>query len=76
MQQLHNISIGNIKEYERNNKSHPKDQIDLLEQTIEKYWFTNPILLNKENVIIAGWEKEIECLNRELDLTEILKDKE
>ena len=70
--EIKQVKISDLKPYDKNNKNHPKEQLDLLEQTIEKYWFTNPILINKENTIIAGharleaiqslWWQEAPCL--------------
>lgn len=40
--------------YDRNNKKHPEDQISLLIQAIDKFGFTNPLLVDENNMIIAG----------------------
>lgn len=48
------IDISKLKEYEKNNKNHPEGQIALLMQNIREFGFTNPLLIDKENVIIAG----------------------
>ena len=48
------IKISDIKLYEHNNKTHNKDQIELLKKTITEFWFTNPVLLSDKNECIWG----------------------
>jgi DNA modification methylase len=48
------IDISKIKEYEKNNKNHPESQIALLMQNIRTFGFTTPLLIDENNVIIAG----------------------
>lgn len=40
--------------YAFNNKDHPQEQIDILCNIIQRFWFNSPIILDKNNVIIAG----------------------
>jgi len=40
--------------YKRNNKKHPQEQIDLIVNDIKEFGFTNPLLIDKNNTIIAG----------------------
>ena len=46
--------IKDLKKYDKNAKKHPKSQIDLLVKNIERFGFTTPILIDKNNEIIAG----------------------
>jgi len=48
------ISINKLREYEKNNKNHPEEQISLLVQNIDRFGFTNPLLIDKDYIIIAG----------------------
>lgn len=48
------VDTSKLKEYEKNNKNHPDEQISLLVQNIDQFGFTNPLLIDKDNVIIAG----------------------
>lgn len=52
--QIEYIPIPEIVDYTNNPKKHPKSQIDKIKASIKEFGFVNPILLNKENVIIAG----------------------
>lgn len=47
------IPVREIKEYEKNARKNDK-AVDLVAQSIEKYGFKVPIVVDKNNVIIAG----------------------
>ena len=46
--------ISELKHFERNNKKHPEKQIEKIMASIKEYGFKNPVLIDKNNVIIAG----------------------
>jgi len=46
--------IESLKEYDRNSRTHSKDQIAELKRSIQEFGFTNPVLITAENEIIAG----------------------
>lgn len=48
------INLSDIKWYNKNNKDHPRQQIDLLKKMITEYGYDSPIIINKDNIIIAG----------------------
>lgn len=43
-----------LKPYEHNAKDHDETQVSNIAKSLEKYGWQNPILLDKDNVIIAG----------------------
>ena len=51
---IEHIKIDDIKPYEKNARTHPKKQIELLAENIKRFGFTTPILVDKDNVLIAG----------------------
>ena len=72
---IEELEINNLKPYDKNQKLHPKKQIDLLKKNINEFGFTTPILIDKDNEIIAGhgrliaikelkWEK-VPCVRME-----------
>ena len=73
------ININDLKQYKKNNKDHPEDQISLLVSNIDKFGFTTPLLIDAKNCIIAGHGRyeaakrlnfsEIPCIKIE-DLTQ------
>lgn len=48
------IPIDSITPYEANSRTHSKAQIDQICDSINEFGFTNPILLDETNTIIAG----------------------
>lgn len=48
------MNIKELKPYKQNNKIHNQKQIDLIAQSIKEYWFNQPIVIDKNNEIIAG----------------------
>lgn len=62
------VPIADIKPYEKNARTHPKKQIELLAENIKRFGFTTPILVDKDNVLIAGHGR-LEAL-KELGKTE------
>lgn len=46
--------ITEIKKYGRNHKKHSEEQIRKLVKSVEEFGITQPILVNKDGVIIAG----------------------
>lgn len=49
-----NLSIDDIKPYHKNAKKHPKDQIEKIANSILEFGFNQPIVVDKDNVIIVG----------------------
>jgi ParB-like chromosome segregation protein Spo0J len=67
--QIIQVSLQNIKYYERNNKKHPPEQIRQLMNAISEFGFVNPVLLDDDNVLIAGHGRTEAA--KTLNLTEI-----
>ena len=53
------VKVKDLKEYSKNNKIHPEEQISLLVQMIDKFGFTTPLLIDKDNVLIAGHGRKL-----------------
>jgi DNA modification methylase len=51
---IEEIKIADIKPYEKNAKTHPAKQIELLVKNIKKFGFTTPCLIDEANNLIAG----------------------
>lgn len=49
-----NLKIEELKSYAKNARKHPEKQIKLLAENIKRFGFTVPVLLDKNNEIIAG----------------------
>ena len=51
---LENISPTLLVPYVQNSRTHSKDQVKQVANSIKEFGFTNPILVGKDNTIIAG----------------------
>ena len=49
-----NKNIDDIKEYKNNAKEHPDWQIEQIANSINEFWFNDPIAINADNQIIEG----------------------
>ncbi len=52
--ELEYLSTNDIKSYKNNMRTHSKEQVDQIVESIQEFGFTNPILIDGNNVIIAG----------------------
>ena len=48
------MQVGNLRPYAKNARTHSKKQIKQIARSIERFGFTNPVLISDENEIIAG----------------------
>lgn len=56
MQEL-NIVYKNIKElkpYKKNAKKHSKEQVEQIANSIKEFGFTQPVIIDKNNCVVAG----------------------
>lgn len=61
--------IGLVKPYELNSKIHDKEQVGKIAQSIKKFGFDQPIVVDKDGVIIKGHGRRLACI--ELGLKEV-----
>jgi len=52
--QITDYKISELKPYDKNARIHSSKQINLLVKNIEKFGFTTPVLISKDNNVIAG----------------------
>jgi len=52
--QIEEIKISDIENHPKNPKQHPENQIRLIQKSIERFGWTNPVILDKNNRILAG----------------------
>lgn len=63
------LNVGDIKKYARNMKKHPQSQIEKLKKSIKEFGFNVPVLVDRQNIIIAGHGRFIAA--QELGMTQI-----
>ena len=76
---VRNVSVKDLIPYDRNTKKHDKTQINNVAESIKQYGFVQPIVIDKDNVVVIGHcrllaakqlkMKEVPCVCVE-DLTE------
>lgn len=52
-----NVIYKNIKElkpYKKNAKKHPKEQVEQIANSIKEFGFTQPVIIDKNNCVVAG----------------------
>lgn len=57
MKQRDNIvykPIKDLKPYKKNAKKHPKEQVERVANSIKEFGFTQPVLIDKHNNVVAG----------------------
>ena len=52
--QIEYLTSGALKPYPRNARIHSRKQIRQIADSIERFGFTNPILIDKDNMMLAG----------------------
>ena len=48
------VPVGGLKEYARNARTHDVDQVAQIAASIREFGFTNPVLIDENNELIAG----------------------
>lgn len=51
---VRNVSVKDLIPYERNTKKHDKTQINNVAESIKQYGFVQPIVIDKDNVVVIG----------------------
>ena len=78
--EIKNIEISKLIPYELNNKIHDETQIIRIANSIKEFWFTQPLVIDKSNVVVIWhwrleaaqrlWLKEVPCIVKD-DLSDI-----
>lgn len=63
------IAIEALTEYKNNARTHSPEQVAKIARSIQEFGFINPVLINKDNVIIAGHGRVMAA--KELGMTEV-----
>jgi len=73
--EVKNIAIEKLIPYEFNNKEHDETQVNRIANSIKEFWFTQPIVVDKDNIVIIWhwrleaakklWMEEVPCVSME-----------
>lgn len=76
---IEEVAVETLIPYERNNKIHGEEQINRIANSIKEFWFLQPIVIDKNNIVIVWhwrlewskklWLKTVPCIRAE-NLTE------
>lgn len=81
---IQNVKIDALIPYEFNNKIHDEQQINRIANSIKEFWFTQPLVIDKNNIVIIWhgrlqwakklWLEEVPCIIKdELSESQIKK---
>jgi DNA modification methylase len=51
---IENVNVSELVPYDKNSRTHTDQQINQIVKSIKEFGFTNPVLVDKDNGIIAG----------------------
>ena len=51
---IETLSLNRLRPWARNLRTHSRKQIRQIADSIERFGFTNPVLIDRENTILAG----------------------
>lgn len=66
---IRNIDPNAVTLYEKNAKYHPKAQVDQIAESIKRFGFRQPIVVDRNNVVVIGHGRVLAA--RQLGLTEV-----
>ena len=69
MQNILSIAVSDLKEYEKNSRTHSPGQVQQLCDSINEFGFTVPLLVDENNVVLAGHGRLMAAKN--LGMTEV-----
>lgn len=52
--EIKEIPVGRIKPYENNAKLHPEYQVEKIANSIKRFGFKQPLVVDKHNVLVIG----------------------
>lgn len=55
------VDIDSLIPYVNNPRQHPKEQVDMIAASIREFGFLNPIIITKDNEVIAGHGRLLAC---------------
>ena len=54
--------VKSLKEYEKSARFHSDEQLEQIEKSIKKFGFTNPVLIDEDDFIIAGHGRKLAAI--------------
>lgn len=72
-QNIEQIPVADLRPWDRNARTHTREQLRLVEQSIREFGFTNPVLVSDDNTILAGHGRVTAARNLGMDTVPCLR---
>ncbi len=73
MNKIFEINTNELKAYEKNAKTHPEDQVKKIADSIKKYGFNQPIVVDSDNVIIVGHGRLLAAVSLGMETVPVIR---
>lgn len=70
---ISDVKITEIKPYEKNNKIHDKEAIEAMARSLDLYGWTQPIVVDDQNIILAGHRRFLAAQHQGLKTVPVCK---
>jgi site-specific DNA-methyltransferase (adenine-specific) len=70
---VEHLAISKLKEYNRNTRTHSAEQIAQVAASIKEFGFTNPVLIDENNEIIAGHGRTAAARSLGMDTVPVIR---
>jgi site-specific DNA-methyltransferase (adenine-specific) len=70
---VEHLAISKLKEYSRNTRTHSAEQIAQVAASIKEFGFTNPVLIDENNEIIAGHGRTAAARSLGMDTVPVIR---
>ena len=67
------VDLNSLKTYQNNPKDHPQKQVHQIADSIKKFGFNNPILIDENNEIIAGHGRYMAAQQLQMDTVPVIR---
>ncbi len=67
------MKVADLIPYEFNNKVHDSEQVNRIANSIREFWFTQPLVVDQNNVVIIGHGRLLAAIKLGLETVPVLK---
>ena len=67
------VDLNSLKTYQNNPKDHPQKQVHQIADSIKKFGFNNPILIDENNEIIAGHGRYMAAQQLQMETVPVIR---
>lgn len=53
-ERLESMAVADLRPHDRNPRTHSKKQVEQIAESIRRFGFTNPVLVDRDGQVIAG----------------------